>query len=124
MENSTLKFRIKKEIEKLISESCATPQSTEKFETLHVSLLKKHYNAVDVSIDYHRKRVAMDIVMDDNYFEPSKVNMTLPTLHANLFFKNLSDFLNSCIVMDTESMGFYAGLLRTYTKKEVKLTMA
>ncbi|WP_282055543.1 hypothetical protein [Maribacter luteus] len=124
MENSTLKLRIKGEIEKLISLSCANPQSTKKFETLHVALLKKHYNAADVSIDYHRKRIVLDIVMDDTFYEPSKVNMTLPILHANLFFKNLKDFLKSCIVTDTESMGFYAGLLRTFTNKEVKLTAA
>ena len=124
MENSTLKLKIKSEIEKLISESCANPQSTKKFETLHVALLKKHYNAADVSIDYHRKRIVLDIVMDDTFYKPSKVNMTLPILHANLFFKNLKDFLKSCIVTDTESMGFYAGLLRTFTNKEVKLTAA
>lgn len=123
MENSALRFRIEKEIEKLISESCANPQSTEKFETLHVAILKKYYNAADVSIDYHRKRVAMDIVMDDKNYDPTKVNTYIPLLHANLLFKNLKDFLKSCIEMDTKNLGFYAGLIRRFTKKEVKLTI-
>jgi hypothetical protein len=123
MENSTLRIRIKTEIENLISKSCANQQSTKKYETLHVALLKKYYNAADVSIDYHRKRVAMDIVIDDKYYHPTKVNTRIPTLHANLLFKNLKDFLRSCIEMDTKSLGFYAGLIRTFAKKDVKLTV-
>ena len=123
MENSTISIRIKTEIENLISKSCANQQSTKKYEPLHVALLKKYYNAADVSIDYHRKRVAMDIVIDDRYYHPTKVNTRIPTLHANLLFKNLKDFLNTCIELDTKSIGFYAGLIRTFTKKDVKLTV-
>ncbi len=124
MENSTLKKKIAMEIENLISKSCANQQTTNKFETLHVALLKKYYNAADVSIDYHRKRIEMDIVMDDTLYDPQKVNTYIPTLHANLLFKNLKDFLKSCIEMDAKSLGFYAGLLRTFTKKDVTLTVA
>ena len=123
MENSTVPSRIKTEIENLISKSCANQKATEKFERLHVALLKKYYNAADVTIDYHRKRVALDIVIDDKQYDPMKVNTHIPTLHANLLFKNLKDFLKSCIDMDTKSLGFYAGLLRTFTKKEVRLTV-
>ena len=124
MENSTLKKKIVLEIENLISRSCANQQATDKFKTLHVALLKKYYNAADVSIDYHRKRVEMDIVMDDYMYDPQKVNTYIPTLHANLLFKNLKNFLKSCIEMDAKSLGFYAGLLRTFTKKDVTLTVA
>ncbi|MCP4977277.1 MAG: hypothetical protein GY931_14045 [Maribacter sp.] len=124
MENSTLKKKIAMEIENLISRSCDNQQTTDNFETLHVALLKKYYNAADVSIDYHRKRIEMDIVLDDDQYDPQKVNTYIPTLHANLLFKNLKDFLKSCIEMDTKNLGFYAGLLRTFTKKEVPLTIA
>ena len=124
MENSTLRMKIKTEIEGLISKSCADQKATDKFETLHIALLKKYYNAADVSIDYHRKRVALDIVMDDGQYDPQKVNTHIPTLHANLLFKNLKDFLKSCVEMDAKSLGFYAGLLRTFTKKDVTLTVA
>jgi hypothetical protein len=124
MENSTLPIRIRTEIENLISKSCANQQATDKFESLHVALLKKYYNAADVTIDYHRRRVEMDIVMDDTQYDPQKVNTYIPTLHANLLFKNLKDFLKSCIEMDAKSLGFYAGLLRTFTKKDVTLTVA
>lgn len=123
MENSSLRGRILIEIENLISHSCANPKKTDKFEKLHIALLKKYYNATDVSIDYHRKRVKMDIVMDDTCYDPKKVNLYLPMLHANLFFKNLKEFLRSCIEKDSKSLGFYAGLLRTFTNKEVALTV-
>ncbi|WP_425235501.1 hypothetical protein [Ulvibacterium sp.] len=122
MENSSLKRMILTEVENLISRSCANQKTTDKFEKLHIALLKKYYNAADVSIDYHRKRVKMDIIMDDTSYDPKKVNLSLPTLHANLLFKNLKDFLSSCVDKDSKSLGFYAGLLRTFTNKEVMLT--
>lgn len=123
MENSTLKMKITSEIENLISKSCTNQKATDKFEKLHVALLKKYYNAADVSIDYHRKRVEMDIVMDDSIYDPKTINTYLPTLHANLIFKNLKNFLKSCIDYDTKSLGFYAGLLRTFSQKDVTLTV-
>lgn len=123
MENSTLRLKITREIENLISKSCSNPQTTDKFNTLHVALLKKFYNATDVSIDYHRKRVELDIVIDDEKYDPQKVNTNIPTLHANLLFKNLKDFLNSCIEIDAKSLGFYAGLLRSFSKKDATLTV-
>lgn len=122
MENSSLKGMILTEVENLISRSCANQKVTDKFEKLHIALLKKYYNAADVSIDYHRKRVKMDIIMDDTSYDPKKVNLYLPTLHANLLFKNLKDFLRSCVDKDSKNLGFYAGLLRTFTNKEVILT--
>lgn len=124
MENSTLKMKIIKEIENLISQSCTNQKSTNKFENLHVAILKKYYNAADVSIDYHRKRVEMDIVMDDTYYDPQRVNTYVPTFHANLLFKNLREFLKSCIEKDNKNLGFYASLLRSFTKKDVVLTIA
>ncbi len=93
MENSTVNRKIKMEIENLISESCTSPKSTDQYQNFRISILKKYYNATDVSIDYHRKRVEMDIVMDDSYYNPQTVNTYVPTLHANLLFKNLKDFL-------------------------------
>ena len=124
MENSSLKRRILSEIESLISRSCPNRKIPKNFESLHIAILKKHYNAAEVSIDYHRKRVAMDIVMDDRDYDPKKVNLHVPTLHANLLFKNLRDFLKSCIDKDTRSLAFYAGLLRSYENKDVTLTVA
>lgn len=114
MENFNLKRQILLEIEGLISESCPETKVPLKFENLHVALLKKYYNAANVSIDYHRRRVQMDIVMDDRQYDPKKVNTDLTTLRANLWFRNLCDFLKSCLDRDNRSLAFYASLLKSY----------
>ena len=122
MENSSLKGRILMEMENLISQSCNGQHPVEEFKELHIALLKKHYNAARVSIDYHRRRVKMDIVTDDSCYDPKKMNLYIPTLYVNLFFRNLKDFLKSCIQKDSKSLGFYAGLIRSFTNREVLLT--
>jgi hypothetical protein len=102
------------EIESLISRSCIPQKTPKSFQDLHVAIVKKCYNAADVSIDYHRKRVVMDIVMDDTSYDPEKPNVRLPLLRANLLFRNLSDFLKSCVQKDRNSLAFYARLMRSY----------
>jgi len=119
MENSSLHGRVLREIETLIAQNSPTQKVPQNLEKLHVALLKKHYNATDVSIDYHRRRVEMDIVMDDTVYDPKKVNLCIPTLHANLLFRNLYDFLKSCIDRDAKSIAFYAMLLRMYRKADM-----
>jgi len=123
MENSGLKSRVLYEIENLISKSCSQSKMSKKFQNLHIAILKKHYNAADVSIDYHRKRIVMDIVMDDSCYDPEKVNSSLPTLRANLLFKNLKEFLSSSLDKDNVSIAFYARLLRSYEKRNTNLSI-
>ncbi len=124
MENSNLKGRILMEMEDLIAQSCPKQKVSPNYETLHVAILKKHYNAAAVSIDYHRRRVEMDVVMDDKDYDPKTVNLFMPTLHVNLLFRNLRDFLKSCIDYDNKSLAFYASLLRSYTNKSSPLMTA
>ncbi|MGB5428323.1 hypothetical protein [Eudoraea sp.] len=124
MEKTNLKGRILMELESLISRSCAKSKMTKNFQNLHKAIVKNHYNATDVSIDYHRKRIAMDIVMNEKDYDPKKINLGLPTLYTNLFFNNLCEFLKSCIDKDNRSLAFYAWLLNSYTKKEEELTLA
>lgn len=121
MENSNLKGRILNEMEILIAQSCPKHKVTIDYETLHIAILQNHYNATDVSIDYHRRRVEMELVMDDHDYDPKTVNLYMPTIHANLWFKNLRDFLKSCIDYDNRSLAFYAGLLRSYSGKNLPL---
>ncbi|WP_209402664.1 hypothetical protein [Pseudozobellia sp. WGM2] len=121
MENSTLRGRILMEIENLIAREVPKQKVPQNLENLHVALLKKHYNAADVSIDYHRRRVELAIVMDDSDYDPKKVNLCVPTLHTNLWFRNLCDFLKSCIDHDPKSIAFYATLLRSYQGSERSL---
>ncbi|MFK7814239.1 MAG: hypothetical protein AB8B59_17205 [Maribacter sp.] len=124
MENLNLKGRILNEMEDLIAQSCPKQKITIDYETLHVAILQNHYNATDVSIDYHRRRVEMELIMDDQNYDPKTVNLYIPTLHANFWFRNLRDFLKSCIDNDNRSLAFYASLLRSYTDKNLPLSIA
>lgn len=121
MENSNVKTRVFKEIEALITQSCPSRKIPPEFKNLHVDILKKFYNASNVSIDYHRKRIEMDIVIDDGHYDPKKVNLYVPTLHANLLFENLKNFLKNSIDKDSKNLGFYASLLRSYSNKDITL---
>lgn len=124
MEKSRLKGKIVLELDKLISLSCKSPSSLKQYEQLHVALLKKYYNAADVHIDYHRHRVQMDIVTDDSFYKPNKVNTHLPILYTNLLFDNLRSFLTSCIDRDEKSIGFYSQLLTRFTDKKIIQSLA
>ncbi|MFD0796163.1 hypothetical protein ACFQZJ_01725 [Maribacter chungangensis] len=119
MEKSKLKGKILMELDTLISLSCKSSKSLKKYEELHIALLKKYYNAADVNIDYHRHRVKMDIVTDDTFYDPKKVNTHLPILYTNLLFDNLKSFLSSCIDNDEKSIGFYSQLLTSFTGKKL-----
>ncbi len=91
---------------------------------LVIDLIKKHYNAAEVSIDYHRRRVEMDLVINDKDYDPKTVNLYIPTLHMNLWFRDLRDFLKSCIDSDPKSLAFYASLLRSIKAKDKQLITA
>lgn len=118
MKNSMLRGRIITEMKKLITQSCTEKKFEEKFEPLHIAIVKKHFNAADAHFDYHRKRVEMEIVMNDEAYDPKTINVAIPTLHANFWFRNLCDFLYSCIDSDPKSLGFYVSLLKSYHKKD------
>ena len=105
MKKSKLRGRILMELENLISLSCKNVAKSKKYEQLHIAILKKYYNATDVNIDYHRHRIEMDIVMDDTVYNPKRANTYLPTLHTNLLFNSLKNFLRSCIEQDDKSIG-------------------
>ncbi|AZQ59466.1 hypothetical protein EJ994_11845 [Maribacter sp. MJ134] len=124
MEKSKIREKVLMELDNLISLSCKDPKRYKKFNRLHIALLKKHYNAADVTIDYHRNRVEMDIILDDKMFQASQVNVNVPTLYTNLLFLNLKKFLKSCIDKDPKSLGFYAQILRSFHQKENQYTLA
>ena len=88
MENSKLKQRIEGEMNKVISASCEEQQTTENFKDLHIAILKRYYKAIDVKIDYHRKRVVMDIIIDESKYDAKKLNTYLQTFNANIIFRN------------------------------------
>ncbi|ADV49145.1 hypothetical protein I2486_09240 [Cellulophaga sp. E16_2] len=121
MVNSSLKRRIISELENLISQSCPNRKIEKKHNDLHIALLKKHYNASEVAIDYYRRRITLNVVIDDTVYDPKKINTYLPTFRADLHFVSLKYFLKDCLEKDTRSIAFYASLLRTYAMKDSSL---
>ena len=124
MEKSKLRERVLVELEKLISQSCKNPTDSKKYQQLHVALLKKYYSATNVTIDYHRHRIKLEVIQDESVFDPKKVNTYLPTIYTNLLFQSLCDFLGSCVERDTKSVGFYAQLLASFGKTKSTLELA
>jgi len=118
MENLNVKSRILMEMERLIVRSSTKGKMTKKIQFFHEAIIKKHYNASDITIDYHRHRIKMNAVMDESGYDPKTINMDLALLPMNLFFKNLQDFLKSCLEQDSESIAFYAKLLKDVSHKE------
>ncbi|WP_343487162.1 hypothetical protein [Allomuricauda sp. d1] len=123
METSRLTTRILMEIEKLIARSCAGGEIPNEFQDLHKVLLRKHYNAASVDIDYDRQRVKMDVIVSDDDYDPSTVNVALQTMPVNIFFKNLFGFLKSCLEKDVKSLAFYSRLLLKYNNQNVMVSV-
>ncbi|WP_158975329.1 hypothetical protein [Cellulophaga sp. L1A9] len=117
MVNSSLKRRIISELENLISQSCPNRKIEKKHNDLHIALLKKYYNASEVAIDYYRRRITLNVVIDDTVYDPKKINTYLPTFRADIHFISLKYFLKECVEKDTRSIAFYASLLRGFSKK-------
>ncbi len=114
MKETWLRAKIISEFKNLITVSCSSQRMIEKFEKLHITILKKHYNAVDVSFDYHRNRVYMNMILDDSSYSSRKIVQDLPLVKTNIWYGNLFSFLKNCIEKDDKSIAFYASLLRTY----------
>lgn len=121
MGNSRLTTRILMEMENLITKSSTSKNITSRFQDLHKSILRKHYNAADVEIDYHKHRIKMDVVLNDQEYNPKTINMVIPTMPVNLFYKDLCSFLKSCLQKDVKSLAFYAALLRQHTDRDIAL---
>lgn len=121
MKTSRLTTRILMETEKLIIKSCNSGSNDEKWSELHELILKKHYNAADVKIDYHRNRINMDVIISEEDYDPKTVNIALATVPVNIFFKNLSDFLKSCLETNIKSLAFYSRILMKYGNKNMAI---
>lgn len=121
MRDSRLTTRILMEMENLITKSSTRENITSRFKDLHRSILRKHYNAADVEIDYHRHRIKMDVVLNDQEYDPKTINIVVSTIPVNLFYKDLASFLRSCLSKDVKSLAFYASLLRQHTNKDISM---
>ncbi|MGB5172823.1 hypothetical protein [Eudoraea sp.] len=124
MEKAKLKGRILNDLENLISRTCAKGKMTKRVQHIHSSIIKNHYNATDVCIDYHRKRVVMEILIDDSNYDPKTINVSMPTFNANFIFNSLCEFLKNCLDQDHKSLAYYAGLLSYYKNEQERMVLA
>ncbi|MEM6542022.1 MAG: hypothetical protein AAF634_12725, partial [Bacteroidota bacterium] len=62
--------------------------------------------------------IKMNIIVNEEGYNPNAVNLNLEVIPTNLFFKNLNDFLSSCLESDNKSVAFYARLLQDLTNKK------
>lgn len=76
------------------------------------------YNATEVSIDYDRKRVYMNVIANEDYHDFYEIKATLPTISVNLMYANLNDFLRSCILEDKDSLEIYPSIMANFLNKK------
>ncbi len=107
---------LKRELTRLIEISCSGNLGFRKFTHFHKALVKIAYNAVDISFDYERRRVHMNIVLDENKEE-------VPKMPVNLAYRNLGEFLQTNISMNTGTIMQYTFLLMgTISQNRIKLS--
>lgn len=111
---------VQKKMEILINKSCQNGNTKNSLKELHIALIQKYYNASDVSIDYHRQRVNMNILFDDSSYNPKSIHNSLDTFPVNLLFNNLGEFLKTCIEDVHKHVPFYTELLKTYNTPRVR----
>ena len=92
------------EVKNLISFSITNPEvENAKFEDLHISIIKKYFDARDIKIDYKAQTIDLKLPMSNSKY----TNITFECL-------DLSGFLKSCIKSDEASLSFYQNLLAHY----------
>lgn len=92
------------EVKNLISYSISNKQEdTEKFESLHRTVVKKYFEAKDIKINYLAQTIDLKLPISNN-------NYTAITFEC----LDLNNFLQSCLKKDEQSLFFYQNLLTHY----------
>ncbi|TMM57966.1 hypothetical protein FEE95_00630 [Maribacter algarum] len=97
-----------KDLKLLIDISCVEGEDLTMFELFHKMLIRISYKAADISIDYDRKRVYMNVIAEDKYYDLETLNHPFaPMMSVNLVYKDLGTFLKTCIIEDLDSLNYY-----------------
>lgn len=95
---------ILREVNNLITYSCQDSGSgTERFNTMHCAIIKKHFQAFDVAIHREQGEVDMKIPVKENYY-----------IQVHLKCPDLEGLLKSCIEKDADNLSFYQHMLTYY----------
>ncbi len=104
----TTKNDVVKDLKLLIDISCVEGEDITMFELFHKVLIRISYKAADISIDYERKRVYMNVIAEDKYYDLETLNHPFaPMMSVNLVYEDLNTFLKSCIIEDVDSLNYY-----------------
>lgn len=104
----TKKNDVVKDLKLLIDISCVEGEDVTMFELFHKMLIRISYKAADISIDYKRKRVYMNVIAEDKYYDLETLNHPFaPTMSVNLVYKDLNTFLKTCVIEDAEGLNYY-----------------
>lgn len=115
MKNLSPNQTIAIKLSELVSHSCTKPEVTETDRYLHRELLKSHFKASDVFIDYDRKRVILDIQVEEaSPYNPKIINLFTPVVHTNLPYTELHHFLHECIEVNNSNADFYSTLVQEF----------
>jgi len=115
----TAKNDVVKDLKLLIDISCVESEDVTMFELFHKMLIRISYKAADISIDYDRKRVYMNVISEDKYYDLETLNHPFaPTMSVNLVYEDLNVFLKSCILEDVDSLNhYYPTLISRFFKR-------
>ncbi|WP_394747044.1 hypothetical protein [Spongiimicrobium salis] len=84
------------------------------FNDFHIALVKRYYNAVDVHWDYTDKKVSMYVIVNEDEYDPSTINVNMEVMPVVVSYSNLETYLGSCILKDNKSVLHYLKLLFQY----------
>lgn len=104
---------IMNEMKNLITYSCSESngQGTG-FENLHTAILKKHFNAKDVKIDYDNKTINMNMFVEHSVKKSKYLNVDMK-------FKDIYTFLMGCLDYEQQDFLFYRNILTFYSINKV-----
>lgn len=91
------------EVKNLISYSVSTPENISEFTIMHRAIIKKYFEAKNVTINYKEQTVEMQIPVGKRQY----TNITFEC-------QDLGRFLKACLKKDDRCMDFYHNLLSHY----------
>ena len=113
MKNNLDQQIIMNEMRNLISFSCKSPgEQNTGFENLHCAILKKHFNAKDVRIDYVDKTINLNMYVEHAVKKSKYINVDMK-------FKDINTFLLGCLDQENQDIMFYKNILNFYSINKV-----
>lgn len=111
MKNNLSNEVILQEMRHLLRFSCNDVSINEHhYESLHIAILKRHFNAEDVKIDHVHKTIHLHICLDggtDFFGRKSLVDVEMK-------YSDINEFLQDCLEESERNIIFYKNILNFY----------